>query len=84
MKKNMGNTDKIVRISAAVLFFVLYFTGAVSGVLGTVLLVLGGVFLATWFISFCPLYTLFGINSCSAEKSQIRQKVNLSSLPRLG
>jgi hypothetical protein len=32
------------------------------------LLVLGGVFLATSFISFCPLYTLFGVNTCKIKK----------------
>lgn len=68
MKTNMGNTDKIVRIAAAILFFVLYFTGTVIGVLGTIILILGGVFIATSVISFCPLYTLFGINSCSTQK----------------
>ena len=69
MKSNMGNTDRIVRIIAAVLIFILFFTGTISGVLGTVLLVVGGIFIATSVISFCPLYSLFGINSCSTKKS---------------
>ena len=64
MKKNMGSTDKIIRIVLAILFGILYFTGTVSGVLGIILLVLGGVFIATSLINFCPLYTLFGINTC--------------------
>lgn len=64
MKKNMGSTDRIVRIILAIVFGVLYFTGTVSGVLGIVLLILGGVFLATSLINFCPLYTIFGISTC--------------------
>ncbi|WP_407636322.1 YgaP family membrane protein [Sediminibacterium salmoneum] len=28
---------------------------------------LAGVFVLTSLISFCPLYTLFGINTCSKE-----------------
>lgn len=64
MKKNMGSTDRIVRIILAIIFGVLYFTGTVSGTLGIVLLILGGVFLATSVINFCPLYTLFGISTC--------------------
>lgn len=68
MKKNMGNTDRILRIIVAAIFATLYFTGTVEGTVGIVLLVLGGVFLATSAISFCPLYTLVGLNTCPAKK----------------
>lgn len=67
MKTNMGSTDKVIRILLAVVFAVLYFTGTVSGTLGIILLALGGVFLATSVISFCPLYTLVGINTCKTK-----------------
>jgi hypothetical protein len=68
MKKNMGNTDKILRIIVAAIFAALYFTGTVEGTVGIILLVLGGVFLATSAISFCPLYTIVGLNTCSTKK----------------
>jgi hypothetical protein len=68
MKKNMGTADRVIRILVAVLFAVLYFTNTVTGVLGIVLLVLGAVFLLTSLISFCPLYTLIGLNTCPAKK----------------
>jgi hypothetical protein len=68
MKKNMGGTDRILRIVLAVVFAVLYFTGTVSGTFGVVLLILGAVFLATSLISFCPLYLPFGINTCKVKK----------------
>ena len=64
MKKNMGTTDKIIRIILAVVFAGLYFGGIVSGTLGIVLLVAGVVFLLTSLIGFCPLYALLGINTC--------------------
>jgi hypothetical protein len=67
MKKNMGLTDKIIRIALAIVFSILYFTGTVSGVLGIILLLLGGVFILTIFVSFCPLYTFFGINTCKIK-----------------
>lgn len=67
MKKNMGSTDRIVRILAAIIFAVLYFTGTVSGTIGLVLLVLGAVFLLTSFVSFCPLYAPFGLSTCKTE-----------------
>jgi Protein of unknown function (DUF2892) len=64
MKANMGSADRIIRILLAIVFAALYFTGTVTGTFGIVLLVLGGVFLATSLISFCPLYTLIGVNTC--------------------
>lgn len=64
MKTNMGNADRVIRVILAIVFAVLYFTGTVTGTWGTVLVVLGGVFLATSVISFCPLYTLVGVNTC--------------------
>lgn len=64
MKKNMGSADRIIRIVAAIVFAVLYFTGTVTGAFGIVLIVLGGIFVVTSLIGFCPLYTLIGINSC--------------------
>jgi hypothetical protein len=67
MKKNMGNTDRMIRVIAAIIFSALYFTGTVTGTVGLVLVILGAVFLATSFISFCPLYTLVGVNTCEKK-----------------
>ncbi len=69
MKKNMGTTDRIIRSLIAVVIAVLYFTHTITGTLGIVLLVFAVVFLLTSLVSFCPLYTLLGINSCSVKKS---------------
>jgi hypothetical protein len=59
MKRNMSNTDRIVRVLLAALFAYLYFGGIVAGTLGIVLLVLSAVFLLTGIIAFCPLYAPF-------------------------
>ena len=59
----MGGADRIIRIIIAIVVGVLYYTETISGTLGTVLLVLSGVFLLTSFINFCPLYTVLGINT---------------------
>lgn len=61
----MGTSDKIIRVIIAAIMGVLYFTGTITGTLGIVLLVLAGVFVLTSFISFCPLYAPFKINTCS-------------------
>ncbi len=68
MKKNMGSADRIIRVLIAAVFAVLYFTGTVSGTLGLVLLILGAVFALTSLVSFCPLYAIFGMNTCSTKK----------------
>ena len=67
MKKNVGTTDKLIRILAAVVVITLYFTGQISGTTATVLLVLAGIFILTSFISFCPLYLPFGISTSKSE-----------------
>lgn len=69
MKKNVGNIDKIIRIALALIFAVLYFTDTITGTLGLVLVILGGVFVLTSLVSFCPLYAMVGMNTCPAKKS---------------
>ena len=69
MKKNMGNTDRLIRTLLAVIVAVLYFTGVIGGTLAIVLGVLAGIFLLTSLVSFCPLYPIFGISTCSSRKS---------------
>ncbi len=67
MKKNMGSIDKAVRIVVALIIAFLYYNGTIAGTLGIVLIVLAVVFVITSFISFCPLYTIFGIKTCKTE-----------------
>jgi len=64
MKKNLGTVDRVIRALFAVAVAILYFTGYITGTLGIVLLVVAGVLLATSLISFCPIYAMFGLNSC--------------------
>jgi hypothetical protein len=68
MKKNMGNADRAIRVIIAILVAVLYFTNVISGTLGLILLIVAGVFVLTSLISFCPLYSLIGLNTCPVKK----------------
>lgn len=63
MKRNMSNTDRLIRVVLAAVLAYLYFGGIVSGTLGIILLVLGGVLLLTSIIAFCPLYAPFKIST---------------------
>jgi hypothetical protein len=68
MKKNMGNADKGIRISAAIIIALLYYFNIIEGSLAYILMAFAIIFLLTSFISFCPLYKPFGINTCKAKK----------------
>lgn len=68
MKKNMGTADKAIRLVLAGIFAGLYFSNTVTGTFGIVLLVLAAVFALTSLVSFCPLYPIFGINTCEKKK----------------
>ena len=70
MKKNMGTADKLIRVLIALTIGALYYTGTISGTLGIVLLVIASIFVLTSFISFCPLYTLFGIKTCPISEKK--------------
>ncbi|MBK8949657.1 MAG: DUF2892 domain-containing protein [Flavobacteriales bacterium] len=68
MKKNVGNIDRIVRILLALVFGYLYFSGTVAGMVGTVLLVLGGIFVLTALLGTCPIYSLIGVSTCPVKQ----------------
>lgn len=68
MKKNMGATDRTIRIAFTLVIVILYFTNTISGTWAIVLGILAVAFLLTSFISFCPLYLPFGINTTNRRK----------------
>ena len=68
MKKNMGGADRIIRIIIAAVVGVLYWQGTIEGTFAYILLAVAVVFLITSFVSFCPLYTIVGLNTCRVKK----------------
>ena len=64
MNANVGGTDRVLRVVVGVVLIALAATGTV-GVWGWI----GVVPLLTGLIRWCPLYPLFGFNSCTAKKS---------------
>ena len=67
MKKNMGGTDRIVRLVVAAILGVLFYLDIIEGTLAYILIGLAGIFLVTSFISFCPLYGIVGLNTCKVK-----------------
>lgn len=70
MNKNMGKVDKTTRLILALIIAALYFGNIINGTIGITLVTLAIIFAATSFINFCPLYTLFGINTCSIKSKK--------------
>lgn len=68
MKVNMGSIDRIIRLGIAMILAAFYFTDTITGTVGIVFLIIAAVFTLTSLLSFCPLYTLLGINTCGLKK----------------
>ncbi len=69
MKQNMGMLDRTVRIVIAAVIAALYYGHIISGTFGIILLVVAAIFVLTSLVSFCPLYTLFGMSTCTVKKN---------------
>ncbi len=64
MKKNMGTTDKLIRVVIAAAIGLLYYLDYISGTLAYVLMGIAIILLITSLINFCPLYRLLGKSTC--------------------
>jgi len=69
MTKNMGPTDRIIRLLVAVGFGALYFTNTISGTLAVILGIFALVFVATSVMGFCPLYKLLKISTLPKQSA---------------
>jgi len=67
MKANVGGIDRIVRLLAGIGLIVVGALGLVASPWNMVAMGAGGVFTLTALISFCPLYAIFGIKTCSVK-----------------
>ncbi|MGB5647467.1 YgaP family membrane protein [Muriicola sp.] len=68
MKTNMGALDKIIRVIIAIAAGFLVYYDVVQGVYSYILLTIVAIFLLTSLVGFCPLYSIFGLNTCSVNK----------------
>jgi len=69
MKANTGSTDRIIRIVLAIIIgYYAYSTSFEVAWIQIVLYVVSAILLITTFIKFCPLYAIFGINTCKIDK----------------
>lgn len=59
MKVNVGKTDRLIRLVLGILLLGLFMLDGNIKYLG----ILGIIFILTSIIRFCPLYTIFGVNT---------------------
>lgn len=59
----MGRLDRIIRAAIAIAFGLLILADTVTGTFAVILAILAVVLVLTSAISFCPLYSLFGIHT---------------------
>lgn len=63
MTRNMGGTDRAIRIFIVIVIGVLYFTGKIGGTLAIVSGIVAIAFLVTSLIGWCPGYVPFGLST---------------------
>jgi Inner membrane protein YgaP-like, transmembrane domain len=68
MKKNMGGADRMIRFIVAIAVVALYYFNVIEGTLAYILMALAAIFVITSFVSFCPLYSLIGLNTSKEKK----------------
>ena len=66
MRRNMGNTDRFLRVLLAVVIILLFTQEIIVGATAYVLLAVAAIFLITAFVRICPIYRILGIQTCSS------------------
>jgi len=68
MKANIGSTDKLIRLGLAIVLIVLFYLETLTGTFGIIALVVALILTITSLINFCPLYSLFKINTAKKKE----------------
>ena len=71
MKKNISQTDRIIRVIIAAVAVTLSFTNVITGTVALVLSALATILVLTSLVNFCPIYWTFGLTT-------LRKKNNAS------
>ena len=67
MKKNMGNTDRLIRIAISAVLLIVSLLELLPTTLNALALIVSAMLILTSFTSFCGLYALFGWNTCKIK-----------------
>lgn len=70
MRCNIGIAERGVRIVLGLLLFLIGYAGGLSTLPASVVYVLGAIALVTGAVRFCPLWWVFGINTCGPQPKE--------------
>lgn len=73
MKINMGAKDSLVRFLIVSILYILVYIGVLTGILKLIAGIVGLILAVTAFFGFCPVYHLFGLNTCSVENADAQE-----------
>lgn len=68
MTKNVGAVDRAVRLVIGIALLALAFLHVVTGTMAIVAYIAGAVALVTGFVRFCPVWSIFGVNTCQTAR----------------
>ena len=68
MKQNMGSIDRIIRVLAAMVIAILYFTYQITGTTAIILGIVALIFLLTSAMAVCPLYIPLKLSTKKGER----------------
>jgi hypothetical protein len=70
MSRNVGGAERGIRIAIGVLLLGSGFFHVLTGVLGVVAYVVGGIALLTGLIGYCPAWAVCGINTSAMKQAK--------------
>jgi hypothetical protein len=68
MSKNVGAVDRGIRLVIGIALLALGFFHVVTGTMAIVAYIVGVVALVTGLVSYCPAWSVFGINTCQTAR----------------
>lgn len=72
MTSNVGARDRAIRFVLGAILFALGLTHVLTRGMAIAVYCVGGIALLTGAIRFCPVWTLFGINTCPLKAKELR------------
>jgi uncharacterized membrane protein HdeD (DUF308 family) len=67
MKRNVGGADRVLRVVIGIALLALGLLHVVTGTLAMAAYLFGTIALVTGLVRYCPAWSLFGINTSSAQ-----------------
>lgn len=65
--KNLGRIDRVMRVIITLIVISLYYTDVLNGIWGILAVALASITLITSLVSFCPIYSVIGLNTSNKE-----------------